>query len=224
MAATRAHMRTARVLGEVPPRGRDPARRHARSDCRPTACSTRYRHLSQIGATGVGGVDDHGDGLSLTQQLQRRQQRHPGCCRGSTVVAPSVPPVAAGQEPLSRRHRRSRWGGYDPGRSHPRPFAADVSRYRPALPSVPPPVPPPPPPPGTRPPLPPLFGPPAPPVPPAPPAAPSAPAPPSPTAPPVLPVPPPPPPPPVPTPASSPMPPTPPPLKEGLLGLLAKPP
>ena len=51
-----------------------------RSDSRPTACSTRYRHLSQICATGVGGVDAHGDGLSLTQRLRRRRQRHPGCC------------------------------------------------------------------------------------------------------------------------------------------------
>ena len=35
---------------------------------------------AQICATGVGGVDAHGDGLSLTQRLRRRRQRHPGCC------------------------------------------------------------------------------------------------------------------------------------------------
>ena len=34
-------------LGKFP-QGRHAAHRHARSDCRPTACSTRYRHLSQI--------------------------------------------------------------------------------------------------------------------------------------------------------------------------------
>jgi hypothetical protein len=79
LAAIRAQIRTGQVLGKFP-QGRDPAHRHARSDCRATACSTRYRHLSQICATGVGGVDAHGDGLSLTQRLRRRRQRHPGCC------------------------------------------------------------------------------------------------------------------------------------------------
>jgi len=79
--------------------------------------------FSQICATGVGGADAHGDGLSLTQRLQRRgQRRPPGLLPGpSTVMVPPVPPVAAHQEPPSRRYRRSRWGGYDPGRSHPRP-------------------------------------------------------------------------------------------------------
>jgi hypothetical protein len=83
-----------------------------------------------ICATGVGGVDAYDDGLSLTQQLQRRRQYGPPGLLPTpcTVMALPVPPMAAGQEPPSRRHHRSRWGGYDPGRSHPRPFAAGVSR------------------------------------------------------------------------------------------------
>ena len=122
LAAIRAQIRTGQVLGKFPKvvtrltgtLDRIAARRRAQP-----ATDT----FSQICATGVGGADAHGDGLSLTQRLQRRgQRRPPGLLPGpSTVMVPPVPPVAAHQEPPSRRYRRSRWGGYDPGRSHPRP-------------------------------------------------------------------------------------------------------
>jgi hypothetical protein len=82
LAAIRAQIRTARVLGEVPPRSSrgSPAR---------SIGLPRDGVLNQLPTpfadlrTGVGGVDAHGDGLSLTQRLRRRgQHRHPGCCRG----------------------------------------------------------------------------------------------------------------------------------------------
>ena len=68
-------------LGKFP-QGRDPARRHARPvhQLPPDGVLDPLPTPAQIGATGVGGVDAYGDGLSLTQRLRRRGQRHPGCC------------------------------------------------------------------------------------------------------------------------------------------------
>jgi hypothetical protein len=98
------------------PRGRDPARRHARRIAArrraQPATDTFRKSAPPVSAGSMPTVTVSALPPAATTP---RAAPPPGLLpASSTVMAPPVPPVAAHQEPPSRRCRRCRWGGYDP--------------------------------------------------------------------------------------------------------------